>query len=72
MPEIMHPLVAKGEEMNYLRALTDRIAREVMAKGSRSTTADVGTMIELPRPALTAARAPGQGRRVLLPLEPMT
>src|SRR5665213_281599 len=27
-PEIMHPLVAKGEEMDFLRALTDRVARE--------------------------------------------
>src|SRR6202789_3663724 len=27
-PEIMHPLVAKGEEMAYLRALTDRVVQQ--------------------------------------------
>jgi pyruvate,orthophosphate dikinase len=54
VPEIMHPLVAKGEEMNYLRALTDRIAREVMAERGVTIDYRVGTMIELPRAALTA------------------
>jgi pyruvate,orthophosphate dikinase len=54
MPEIMHPLVAKGEEMNYLRALTDRVAREVMAEKGITIDYRVGTMIELPRAALTA------------------
>jgi pyruvate,orthophosphate dikinase len=53
-PEIMHPLVAKGEEMNYLRALTDRVAREVMAEKGVTVDYRVGTMIELPRAALTA------------------
>ena len=53
-PEIMHPLVAKAEEMNLLRALTDRVARQVMAE--RGITIDylVGAMIELPRAALCA------------------
>ena len=55
MPEIMHPLVAKGEEMNYLRSLTDRVAREVMAEKGITIDYRVGTMIELPRAALTAA-----------------
>ena len=54
VPEIMHPLVAKGEEMNYLRALTDRVAREVMAEKGVTIDYRVGTMIELPRAALTA------------------
>ena len=54
IPEIMHPLVAKGEEMNYLRALTDRVAREVMAEKGITIEYKVGTMIELPRAALTA------------------
>ena len=53
-PEIMHPLVAKGEEMNYLRALTDRVAKEVMAERGVTIDYKVGTMIELPRAALTA------------------
>jgi pyruvate,orthophosphate dikinase len=54
VPEIMHPLVAKGEEMNYLRGLTDRIAKEVMAERGVTVDYKVGTMIELPRAALTA------------------
>ena len=53
-PEIMHPLVAKGEEMNFLRALTDRVAREVMEEQGRVIDYRVGAMIELPRAALCA------------------
>ena len=53
-PEIMHPLVAKGEEMNYLRALTDRVAKAVIAERGVAIDYKVGTMIELPRAALTA------------------
>ncbi len=53
-PEIMHPLVAKGEEMNYLRALTDRVAGEVMSEYGRTIAYSVGTMIELPRAAICA------------------
>ena len=54
-PEIMHPLVAKGEEMKYLRQLTDRIAQQVMAEKGVTIDYQVGTMIELPRAALRAA-----------------
>jgi pyruvate,orthophosphate dikinase len=52
--EIMHPLVAKGEEMNYLRALTDRVAHAVLTERGQSIAYRVGAMIELPRAALTA------------------
>ncbi len=52
--EIMHPLVAKGEEMKYLRALTDRIARQVMEDKGRTIDYQVGAMIELPRAAVRA------------------
>lgn len=52
--EIMHPLVAKGQEMRFLRELTDRTAREVMAEQGREVAYLVGTMIELPRAALRA------------------
>jgi pyruvate,orthophosphate dikinase len=54
-PEIMHPLVAKGEEMKFLRALTDRTARQVMAEKNCEITYHVGTMVELPRAAVRAA-----------------
>jgi pyruvate,orthophosphate dikinase len=53
-PEIMHPLVATGEEMAYLRQLTDRVARQVMEETGVTIDYRVGTMIELPRAALTA------------------
>jgi pyruvate, orthophosphate dikinase len=53
-PEIMHPLVAKGEEMKYLRALTDRIAKAVLEEQGVALDYQVGTMIELPRAALRA------------------
>ena len=54
-PEIMHPLVAMGEEMKFLRELTDRTAKAVFAEtGRQRRTIMVGTMIELPRAALRA------------------
>jgi pyruvate,orthophosphate dikinase len=53
-PEIMHPLVSKGEEMDYLRALTDRTAQAVMAETGVTLEYQVGTMIELPRAAIRA------------------
>ena len=54
IPEIMHPLVAKGEEMKFLRELTDRVAKTVIAERGREIAYQVGTMIELPRAALRA------------------
>ncbi len=52
--EVMHPLVAKGEEMAYLRELTDRVARQVLAERGMELEYKVGAMIELPRAALRA------------------
>ena len=54
VPEIMHPLVAKAEEMAYLRALTDKVAKQVMAEQHRTVDYTVGAMIELPRAAICA------------------
>jgi pyruvate,orthophosphate dikinase len=54
IPEIMHPLVAKGEEMKFLRQLTDRTAKEVLAEQGRDIEYMVGTMVELPRAAIRA------------------
>ncbi|HEY2658656.1 MAG TPA: pyruvate, phosphate dikinase [Caulobacteraceae bacterium] len=54
-PEIMHPLVAKGEEMEYLRVLTDKVAKTVLTEKGVEIPYSVGTMIELPRAALRAA-----------------
>ncbi|MBP6876909.1 MAG: pyruvate, phosphate dikinase [Phenylobacterium sp.] len=54
IPEIMHPLVAKGEEMRYLRQLTDKTAQAVLKERGREIEYQVGTMIELPRAAIRA------------------
>ncbi|MDZ4364359.1 pyruvate, phosphate dikinase [Brevundimonas sp.] len=54
IPEIMHPLVALGLEMKYLRELTDRTAEAVFADAGDRVDYLVGTMIELPRAALRA------------------
>ncbi|HEY9219091.1 MAG TPA: putative PEP-binding protein, partial [Phenylobacterium sp.] len=54
VPEIMHPLVAKGEEMAFLRKLTDKAAQAAMADKGRQIEYKVGTMIELPRAAIRA------------------
>jgi pyruvate,orthophosphate dikinase len=54
VPEIMHPLVGKGEEMTYLRKLTDRTAKAVMEERGVTIQYMVGTMIELPRAAIRA------------------
>ena len=53
-PEIMIPLVAKREELALLKARIDAVAKDVLQ--SRGTENDymIGTMIELPRAALTA------------------
>jgi len=52
--EVMHPLVAKGEEMAYLRALTDRVAKQVLEEKGVALDYQVGAMIELPRAAIRA------------------
>ena len=52
--EVMHPLVAKGEEMKFLRELTDRVAKKVIAEMGVEVPYQVGVMIELPRAALRA------------------
>ncbi|HEY3797329.1 MAG TPA: pyruvate, phosphate dikinase [Caulobacteraceae bacterium] len=53
-PEIMHPLVAKGEEMDYLKKLTDRVVKQVLAERGATLDYSVGAMIELPRAAVRA------------------
>jgi pyruvate,orthophosphate dikinase len=54
IPEIMHPLVAKGEEMAYLRKLTDRVVAQVAEEKGATIPYQVGTMVELPRAAIRA------------------
>jgi pyruvate,orthophosphate dikinase len=54
VPEIMIPLVALKRELEILRALVDRVAKEVFAEKQTDIVYQVGTMIELPRAALIA------------------
>jgi pyruvate,orthophosphate dikinase len=53
-PEIMVPLVATKKEFDILKAIIDRVGREVMERESVTVHYLVGTMIELPRAALRA------------------
>jgi len=54
MPEIMVPLVGTAREFEVQREIIDRVAREVMRETGVTLSYLVGTMIELPRAALTA------------------
>jgi pyruvate,orthophosphate dikinase len=53
-PEIMVPLVGIAREFEAQREIIDRVAREVMRETGVTISYLVGTMIELPRAALTA------------------
>ncbi|MCD6162940.1 MAG: pyruvate, phosphate dikinase [candidate division Zixibacteria bacterium] len=54
LPEIMIPLVGTVEELKNQKAIVDRVAKEVMKQYKREINYLVGTMIEIPRGALTA------------------
>ncbi len=54
IPEIMIPLVATRRELEITRAQIDRVAQEVFVETGYHIVYSVGTMIELPRAALTA------------------
>jgi len=54
-PEVMIPLVGTKRELDILKAVVDRTAKEVMQRTGQSFEYHVGTMIELPRAALRAA-----------------
>ncbi|MFD5593431.1 pyruvate, phosphate dikinase [Streptomyces griseorubiginosus] len=54
--EIMIPLVGTVEELRLARAETERVLAEVGAETGTPLDCPIGTMIELPRAALTAAR----------------
>ena len=54
IPEIMIPLVSTAAEIQILRNLVDKTAREIQKEHSIKIKYYVGTMIELPRAALRA------------------
>ena len=56
IPEIMVPLVSSGGEIRTLRKLITTTADSIIAKSGVKLTYRVGTMIELPRAAVSADR----------------
>jgi pyruvate,orthophosphate dikinase len=54
VPEIMIPLVGMKRELDITRAQIDAVAKSVFAAAGTTIEYSVGTMIELPRAALTA------------------
>lgn len=55
-PEIMIPLVGIVRELEAQKTVVDRVAREVFTEKGGKVAYTVGTMIELPRAAITADR----------------
>jgi pyruvate,orthophosphate dikinase len=53
-PEIMIPLVAIVKEFDHQRAILDGVAHQVLGGMGEEVPYSIGTMIELPRAALTA------------------
>jgi pyruvate,orthophosphate dikinase len=53
-PEIMIPLTATVQEMEISRERVEKVLREIEAETGVDTRAHIGTMIEVPRAALTA------------------
>jgi pyruvate,orthophosphate dikinase len=56
LPEVMIPLIADTNELKLQADVVRRVAAEVCEKGGQTIEYMVGTMIELPRAALTADR----------------
>ncbi|MHB1313217.1 MAG: pyruvate, phosphate dikinase [Gemmatimonadaceae bacterium] len=61
LPEVMVPLVAVHQEFANQRAIIQRVAADVARTTGVEVPYLVGTMIELPRAALTAAEIVGAG-----------
>ncbi len=53
-PEVMVPLIDTKKELDMMKAIIDKKAAEVMEKAGVKFNYMVGTMIEMPRAALTA------------------
>ena len=54
VPEIMIPLVGEVKELAYVKSVVTATADKLIAEAGSSMTYKVGTMIEIPRAALTA------------------
>ncbi len=56
VPEIMIPLIGTKAELDYLEKIVRRVADEIIKREKSKVKYLVGTMIEIPRAALTADR----------------
>lgn len=54
LPEIMIPLVARLQELRFLKERMVKVAEETMEEAGVKISYTIGTMIELPRAAVTA------------------
>ena len=54
VPEIMVPLVGEVKELAYVKGVIDEAAKALIAEAGSDMHYKVGTMIEIPRAALTA------------------
>jgi pyruvate,orthophosphate dikinase len=54
VPEIMIPLIVELEELKYVKSIIMKAAEELVAESGMKLEYKVGTMIEVPRAALTA------------------
>ena len=54
IPEIMIPLICTAEELALLRANAEKVIERVFVKQKKRVKYSIGTMIEIPRAALTA------------------
>ena len=54
VPEIMIPLVGEVKELKYVKSVVVATADEIIKAAGSNMTYKVGTMIEIPRAALTA------------------
>jgi pyruvate,orthophosphate dikinase len=59
LPEVMIPLIGSVEEFDNQKKIVVRVAEEVFKKAGMEVHYMVGTMIEIPRAALTADRVAG-------------
>lgn len=53
-PEIMVPLAGHVNELKFMRQLVEKVAKEVFREANMEVVYKFGTMIEVPRAALTA------------------
>ena len=61
-PEIMVPLAGHVNELKFIKEIVDRIAEEVFTESGMTVDFKYGSMIEVPRAALTADEMADGGR----------